>query len=550
MKILKIEIYSPDSKLLRCVEFNEIGLSIIYGDVEKPYKNNETTNSIGKTVLLKIVDVVLGANNSGKNTIRGLKGYKINAVVKYNEKTINVNLILGSSKDYIVNNKKMNISGYREYFNINRGAFRKQIMLEKRKGLISTNYPNATKDDYSVVLNLLYLNNIEDVFKKIKKNQDEIKIIGEYNKNFKENIVNLQKEEFNFEMKKKQIDEELIELRNKLDNLRISKNIEEIAQQRIIVDQQIKEKVEKIQINQINIDKYNEILKDSNSNDISLKEVEKIYNIAKIEIPEMIKKKLEEIEEFYRNLLEDKNEIYQTQIVVLNKKNKILKEEVNEKKKVLDDLSEIISENDSYREAIKIYDMKTKEKINIDSKIAETKGKLMQINNTQSMKSEIDILYSEIYKEFEEEKIRINRYKEFIYKMVNKIYVEETRNPYLTLDMTDSTHKYQAMPIKIDLSIDGDDGEGISAVKYLLFDLLIMNYNDEIEFLIEDSACFEGIDRRQVKNLIVEFKQISEQKNKQLIISLNKYLIEDLENFKEDVVLRLSENDTLLNIKF
>ena len=40
MKILQVKIYSPDLELLREVKFKEIGLSIIYGNVEKP--NNAT----------------------------------------------------------------------------------------------------------------------------------------------------------------------------------------------------------------------------------------------------------------------------------------------------------------------------------------------------------------------------------------------------------------------------------------------------------------------------------------------------------------------------
>ena len=79
---------------------------------------------------------------------------------------------------------------------------------------------------------------------------------------------------------------------------------------------------------------------------------------------------------------------------------------------------------------------------------------------------------------------------------------------------------------------------------------MIMNYNNEIECMIEDSSCFEGIDRRQVKKLIMEFKRISETKNKQLIISLNKYLISDMEDLKDNIVLKLDEGNTLLNRKF
>ena len=266
MKILQVKIYSPDSELLREVEFKDIGLSIIYGDVEKPNNDSETSNSIGKTVLLKILNVILGANNSGKNTIRGLKDYKVESIVKYNNEKYKVNLTIGSSKDYFIENKKMNLAQYKEYFNIDRKMFSKQIMLEKRKGLISVISKNATKDDYSTILSLLYLSDIECVFRKIKEYQDEIELIGKYKHSFKEDTNALQKEEFNLEMKKKQLDDELIKLNNNLSTLKISENIQEIAQRRISVDQEIKEISENIQINNITIKKYNEILKDSKGN--------------------------------------------------------------------------------------------------------------------------------------------------------------------------------------------------------------------------------------------------------------------------------------------
>ena len=132
---------------------------------------------------------------------------------------------------------------------------------------------------------------------------------------------------------------------------------------------------------------------------------------------------------------------------------------------------------------------------------------------------------------------------------MTKIYGED-RNPYLNIGPTESKQKYKAMPISIDLSFDGDTGEGLTSAKYLIFDFLIMNYTKYVDFLIEDSSCFESIDRRQIVNLILEGKKISHLTNKQFIISLNKYLLDDNDIIKDDIVISLSENDTLLNIKF
>lgn len=550
MKILQVKIFSPDDKELRIVDFNVNGLSIIYGDVEKPNNENETSNSIGKTVLLRILNVVLGGNNSGKDTIHGLKNYKVKACVKYKDTKYDVELEIGNSKNYSINGQKMNLTKYKEFFCIDRGNFSKQIMLEKRKGLISIVSPNSTKEDYSIVLNLLYLNKIEEIFKKIKKNQDEIELIGKFKNNFKEDISTLEKEQFNLEMKKKQVDDELNELNNRIQNIKISDNIEEIVKDRAELDQKVKDIAERIKLNEISISKYKEMIDDSEKNEISLDEVERIYEKANIQIPDMVKRKLEEVEDFYKGLIEDKQDIYHNQIKSLKNANDNMQKEIYELKIKLDSLSEIISENDLFREAIKIYNKKTNEKMDIDSKISEINGKLMQISNTQNLKSEIDILYTQLFKEYEDAMSIINKYKEFVYNVVNRIYGEEKRNPYLSINISNSTRKYKTMPVKIDLSIDGDEGEGISAVKFLLFDILIFNYNDDIEFLIEDSSCFEGIDRRQIKNILIEMEKISNKKKKQLIVTLNKYLISNVDELEEKIVLKLNENNTLLNINF
>ena len=532
MKILKIEIFSPKLEKLREVKFRENGLSVIYGDVEKPKSENETSNSIGKTILLKIVNVVLGTKNSGKDTIKGLEGFIIRAKVKKDAVEYDVEMTIGNSKKYYIDGEEYNLTKYKEKFNINRSYYSKQTMLDKRKGLLSSISKKANKDDISVILRLLYLENIESVFMKIKKMQDEIELINKYNNNFKDDISSLERENFNNEMKKKQIDEELKNLNDRIQTLKLSDNISEIAQKRADIDQNLKNKNERLRINDIRISKYEQIINDSKSDSISLSDVEKVYLNAKVEIPMLLKRTLADVEYFYKNLLDDKNDLYNKQISELKKVNKKLVEELTKEQKELDELSEIISENDSVREAIKIYDLKMKEKIEVESKISEINSSLIELETS-----------------FEENKSKINKYREYIYELVKQIYGND-RNPYLNISITSSTRKYQAMPVNIDLTFDGDTGEGLMSAKFLLFDFLIMNYTKEVDFLIEDSSCFEAIDRRQIKNILQEGIKISEQNNKQLIVSLNKYLLEDIKDIQDYIVLPLNENDTLLNIKF
>ena len=549
MKILNIEIYSPSHELLREVKFNEKGLSVIYGDVEKPKSENETSNSIGKTVLLKMINLVFGAKNSGNDTIKGLNDYIVKATVKLDNAIHNVELTIGDSKNYYIDHEKYTYTKYKEALNIKRDLLSKQIMLEKRKNLISNLSTKANKEDISTVLKLLYLDNINLVFRKIKKLQDNIDLIAKFNNSNKDDVKNVERELFDLEMKKKKVDFELESLSERIKKLKVSEEIKDISQQRVELDQNIKSKSELVKINSLRIENYSQLINDAKKSDITALDVTKIYENAKIEIPSLIKKKLEEVEKFYLSLSEDKINLYSSQISNLEKKNKQLMQELAVESAELDRLSEIISINASVLEAIKIYDLKSKEKMDIDTSIAEINGKMAKINDSKNIKSEIDVELIKLEEEFNETKELIGNYKEFIYKIVGKIY-GDNRQPYLNISPTDSNRKYKTMPVTIELNYDGDSGEGLTSSKYLIFDYLIMNYNNEINVLIEDSSCFEAIDRRQIKNIINEGIDISNKKDKQYIISLNKYLLDDSEFIKDYIVVSLNENDTLLNIKF
>ncbi|MBP3840658.1 MAG: DUF2326 domain-containing protein [Bacilli bacterium] len=549
MKILNIEIYSPSHELLREVKFNEKGLSVIYGDVEKPKSENETSNSIGKTVLLKMINLVFGAKNSGNDTIKGLNDYIVKATVKLDNAIHNVELTIGDSKNYYIDHEKYTYTKYKEALNIKRDLLSKQIMLEKRKNLISNLSTKANKEDISTVLKLLYLDNINLVFRKIKKLQDNIDLIAKFNNSNKDDVKNVERELFDLEMKKKKVDFELESLSERIKKLKVSEEIKDISQQRVELDQNIKSKSELVKINSLRIENYSQLINDAKKSDITALDVTKIYENAKIEIPSLIKKKLEEVEKFYLSLSEDKINLYSRQISNLEKKNKQLMQELAVESAELDRLSEIISINASVLEAIKIYDLKSKEKMDIDTSIAEINGKMAKINDSKNIKSEIDVELIKLEEEFNETKELIGNYKEFIYKIVGKIY-GDNRQPYLNISPTDSNRKYKTMPVTIELNYDGDSGEGLTSSKYLIFDYLIMNYNNEINVLIEDSSCFEAIDRRQIKNIINEGIDISNKKDKQYIISLNKYLLDDSEFIKDYIVVSLNENDTLLNIKF
>ncbi|CKG48658.1 Uncharacterised protein [Streptococcus pneumoniae] len=58
MKILKLKIINKEKQTIRNVIFNPIGLSVILGETNLPYDTKNTSNSIGKTIFLKLIDYI------------------------------------------------------------------------------------------------------------------------------------------------------------------------------------------------------------------------------------------------------------------------------------------------------------------------------------------------------------------------------------------------------------------------------------------------------------------------------------------------------------
>ena len=56
MKILNLRIISPNNQEIQNIKFKKDGLSLIYGDISMPDDKSKTSNSLGKSLLLKFSD--------------------------------------------------------------------------------------------------------------------------------------------------------------------------------------------------------------------------------------------------------------------------------------------------------------------------------------------------------------------------------------------------------------------------------------------------------------------------------------------------------------
>ena len=554
MKILELKIKDSSGKEKKKIKFNEKGINYIFGDIQEPENKKATINSLGKTLLLKFIDYIFGANEDSKIIKEKIKGYILEAVILVQNEKIKVKRILGNSKEITVNDEIYSLNEYKKIFSISRSLYSKQIILSKKNNEIS-NRDKASEDDVLSVLKLLNLKDIVDNVKNIYTLQNNIKNLKKSKQNLlslysKSDIKEIDKEIYfiDKEVEKKEI--ELEKITNKIQKLEVSD-----IQKDMIKDYEDKsQKLKKLQIkyekNRIENERLHNFIEDSNKVDISTEHILKIYKKTEQEIPNMIKKKLEEVEKFHQKVYEERKEFLEDRVKKINDENKNLEIKIEEIWENIDKIGFLISQNKIYQESIELF-----KKYNDD--LNELKFKQGSFSKIKDLEEKINDKNKNLEINFEQTKdIRknydnvIKKYSDFIYDLVQKIY-DENLEVYFDIKIREKHIKNR--PVIFDFSLKGDGGEGINEVKKNLMDILIFKYNKILDFFLQDSSCFNGIDTRQVSGLLKEIDKISNETGKQSIIAINKYQLDDEDIIKiveKKSILTLSENNKLLGIDF
>lgn len=554
MKILNLEIISPEKQIVRNINFSYSELSIILANTEKE-DSRETINSLGKTLLLKMIDYMLGANNDKSFFKKEIHGFIIRGVVEhYNKQHICVRTI-GDVNNNKIDDEHYSLSEYKKFFSIERSMFDKQILLEEKKSLISSRQ-NPTEIDYRVILKLLGFEKLSEIISEIYNIQDSIKDLKKNKKIFMSSIgINNDKEvqEYIFLIEKdvENYEEKIKKTANEIKKLELT-NLKDNAYERYAtLNAEYKDIKNQINIYDFEIKRLSRFIKDSESSDIKSKDLKLIFDRANIDLPGYVERTLDEAEQFHKKVYLDRKEYLSKEIEDLTSKKNDLSKYSSNISEEIDELGNIIAENKAYKEAINYYSEFNK-KLN---ELKYKQGQLTELKHTIKKISKYESLLTEKFEAanvaITDDKEEIEKYTEFIYNLVTKIYTDKVK-AFFNISIRERHLTWR--PIVFELNLRGDTGEGVGNVRKLLIDYMIFYYNKDLELLLQDSSCYNGIDPRQVNSMIRELNNLAVKSGKQAIISLNKYQVTDKDQdeiFIEDKsVITLSENDNLLGFSF
>lgn len=555
MKILNLKIMTPQSKIVRDIDFKETGISFVYGDIQEPANKKSTINSLGKTLLLKFIDYIIGANESPDIVKKEIHGYFLQARVLHNKKEFVVVRVLGRLDSITVDGEQYTLKEYKDFFNIQRSVVNKQILLSKKGNEIGHNSaPN--KDDVIACLSLLKLDDLlleidkiytsQDLIKKLKSSKKELVDVygGIDNQKITEEIYYVDKEVQRFTIKLNRVVE-------KIKELEISELQQDVVSQYANKGKELKKLRAIYEKNKLECERLDDFINETKRESISAKHILAIYTKAKQEVPEMVVKRVEEVEKFYKIVFDEKKAFLGDKRTKLFVEMQNIQKEILEIAENVDKLGALIAEDKIYQESIKIY-----ERYSLDLQdLKYRQGKLSQIKKiNQRIEEEDEKLVQYFGKAASERQIfegEIKKYREYIFEVASNIY-DDLVVSYFDIEVRKK--HVTTRPVIYRMNLKGDGGEGMSEVKKNLTDCLLCKFNTLLEFMIQDSACFSGIDPRQVSGLLFEMGKLAIETDKQIIISINKYqvgeYIDSVNYIRDNSALILSEKNKLLEIDF
>lgn len=555
MKILNLKIKNPSDELIRDIPFNENGISFIYGDIQEPTNKKATINSLGKTLLLKFIDYIFGANEDKKAIGEELNGYVLEAIVKHKNKRYNVKRVIGEVSGIWIEDTLYPLTDYKSFFEIKRSLYAKQNILNKKNTEISYR-TTPDKNDVTACLQLLNLINMVDDVDEIYKSQDRIadlkkqkaEIISYYGS---WNVDEIDEEIYYVDKEVSRLKDEIKKISDKIRDIEVSEIQQNVVEDYAIKSQALKNLKREYEKKRLESERLSDFIDSSRKNDLSTEHLLLIFKRVNQEVPDMVKRELKEVEAFHQKVYEERAAFLGEKKKELELDMKRIKSELEELSEKVDSIGRVIATNEVYQESIELYG-----KYNSDlQELMYRQGKLSQVKNVDNSIEEAGNKLTEHFgnatqtrKSYEE---LVAEYRDFIYLLIQTIYDKEVVSYF---DIKVRKKHMTARPISFEFSIKGDTGEGVGEVKKNLMDYLICRYNTVLDVLMQDSACYNGIDPRQVAGMLNVLGDIAEKTSKQVIIAINKYQVmgydESIEYISDNSVLTLSENDKLLKFDF
>ena len=551
MKVLEIKFKKLDGTLINSVEFNELGLSVIYGKIVNRANLKESTNGVGKSIVMKSINYLFGSN-SDESMYSKLSDYQIEAIILLNETKHFVIRQLKQDGQITFDGVTMTLEEYKNKINIDRNIANKQILLQSRNKIAETPGITYNSNDLIAIFKLLGFGEISAIVKSLdtekkdlvstKKSIDQLLELMDIKEDNIDNRIRTNEEQLAIAKAKER------ELIDKIKELSIDGENASIQKQFEIDNGEIKRLRKENYRYETELRQLENYLDVASSFSMTSDEIKAIYEESKIILPDLVYTTIEETEKFYIKVVEDRRKTIEKRIGQIRTNMRQNDSQIELLSKSLADKSSVLSKNDAYQNSIVLLSdiQNTIENLSVEQGRLEH-YKVFKKKQTE-IQEEMKRLYSELDALQKNCASKIETYKKFVYDTSKMLYDDDEAS----LQVQFKEYNLRSLPISLDISLRREHSDGVSQVKNLIFDYLLFKHNNLLEVLVHDSGCFNDVDTRQVSTLLSIGNDIATKTNKQYIVALNAYDVHDSAGklVEEKIVLELSEDNLLLKTEF
>lgn len=558
MKLIKL-FSNKDS--FHSIEFNREGLSLILGKQKDPNKKNETKtyNGVGKSLVIFLINFCLG---SDKNTEleRKLQGWSFSLEFENLGKDYLVTRNVDNQNSVTFNGKQMKLKEYRDYLG------KEVFLLEEPKPFLGFRplicrfirpqkqsyikydqiyketkpFENLISIGYLLGLDYDLINDKRDIYVKL----DEVSKLQKTIRNdpvFKEFFT----KDFSVEIEKKDLEESIEKLENDLQKFKVAENYHNIEKNADEVKRELDNLRNNLILTNNSIESINFSLKERD--DISPEKVETLYNEININLPNLVKKKLNDVSNFHKLLIENRRKRLFAEKRELEKKRKLLEEQIFEKSNNFDYLLEYLSTYRALDEFVELNNYISSLKIRLQ-KYYEYDKLIDELNHRKQV---LNISFAEQNKYAEDYLTENEEHTEQIITTFRNFSRKFYDNKPGGITIKNNTNKNQ---IRFDLKVDiqDDTSDGINQVKIFCFDMLLLalKENHFVEFLLHDSRLYSGMDPRQRAVLFQTAFQFCKENNTQYIATVNQDEIDSIKDIlsSDDFIKIFNEKSVVLEL--
>lgn len=527
MRLISLEANKTSFHPIRFTD----GVNIIVGKQVAPLDENDgnTYNGVGKSLTLHLIHFCLGSNKIDSFKVH-LPGWEFTLRFKIDQKeyyatrsTEKQNVIDFSGEEYTL--KKMRSKMMELCFgmvespaNMTWNTLFSRFVRRYRScyAVFDTFVPKET--DYSKIFNNCYLLGIDtELIVRKKELRDQQSLANATNNAIRKDPLfkkyYLGKSDAALDVA--DLEYRISELEKEIADFKVSNNYHELEKE---ADEKSYEK-KQLENKRTLISNYIKNIEASlkETNGVKEEKLLKVYEAAQVEIPEMVKKNLDEVLKFHDDLLASRNTRLRKE---LNKQRDELKE-IDENIEILGNrMDELLSFLNSHG-ALEEYVALTKQLNALHNELNRIQEyqKILKAYKDNELRIKAELIEqdkeTEQYLETEEEYLKKLRNQYWNY--AKKFYPKKRSGLVINNNSGENMLRF-----KLDARIEDDSSDGVNEVRMFCFDLLLLNCKkSKMRFLAHDSRLFANMDPRQRETLFRIVNETCAENNMQYICSIN-----------------------------